>query len=66
MLNPSSGVLLREVEELDAIGPRAFIVVDKTSAACALLGAALTAADIGVVDLVGTWLLLCAMCAWTR
>ena len=66
MLNPSSGALLRGVEELDATGPRALIVIDKTSAACALLGAALTAADTGVVDLVGTWLLLCAICAWTR
>lgn len=24
------------------------------------------ASDIGVVALVGTWLLLCAICAWTR
>ena len=63
MLNPSSGALLREIKELDATGPRAFIAIDSPSTACALLGAALTAADIGVVDLVGTWLLLCAICA---
>lgn len=66
MLNPSSDGLLLGVEGINAPGPRALVVIDNASAACALLGAALTAADTGVVDLVGAWLLLCAMCAWTR
>lgn len=66
MLNPSSAGLLLGVEGFDAPDPRALVVIDSPSAVCALLGAALTATDTGVVDLVGTWLLLCAMCAWTR
>lgn len=54
MLNPSSDVLLLEIEGFEAPRARAFIVIDSPSAACALLGAALTAADTGVVDRVGT------------
>lgn len=54
MLDPSSAGLLPEVEGFDALGPRALIVIDNPSAACALFGAALTAAETGVVDLVGT------------
>lgn len=66
MLNPSSDALLLGVEEFDVPDPRALVVIDNPSAACALLGAALRAADTGVVDLVGAWLLLCAICALTR
>ena len=54
MINPSSDVLLLGVEEFDRPRPRALLVIDSPSAACALLGAALTAADTGVVDRVGT------------
>ena len=54
MLNPSSDVLLLDIEGFELPFPRAFIVIDSPSAACALLGAALTAADTGVVDRVGT------------
>ncbi len=53
MLNPSSDAILLGVEAFDAPGPRALVVIDNPSAACARLGAALTAADTGVVDLVG-------------
>ena len=53
MLNPSSDAILLGVEGLDAPGPRALLVIDNPSAACARLGAALTAADTGVVDRVG-------------
>ena len=63
MLNPSSDALLLEVKDFDAPSPRASLVIDNPSAVCALLGAALTAADTGVADLVGAWLLLCAICA---
>ena len=54
MLNPSSDALLLGGKGFDAPGPRALLVMDNPSAACARLGAALTAADTGVVDLVGT------------
>ena len=54
MLNPSSDALLLDIEGLEVPRPRALIVIDSPSAACALLGAALTAADTGVVDRVGT------------
>lgn len=54
MLNPSSDALELGVGGLEAPCPRAFIVIDSPSAACALVGAALTAADTGVVDRVGT------------
>ena len=54
MTNPSDDVLLLEIEGFEAPCPRAFIAIDSPSAACALLGAALTAADTGVVDRVGT------------
>lgn len=54
MLNPSSDGLLPGVEGFETPGPRALVVIDNPSAACALLGAALTAVDNGVVDLVGT------------
>ena len=36
-------------------------VIDKPSIVCALLGAALKAAETGVLDLVGTALRLCAI-----
>ena len=54
MLSPSSDALLLDIEGVEVPRPRAFIVIDNPSAACALLGAALTAADTGVVDRVGT------------
>lgn len=54
MLNPSSDVLLPDMEGVEAPRARAFKVIDSPSAACALLGAALTTADTGVVDRVGT------------
>ena len=54
MLNPSSDALLLDIEVFEVPRPRAFIVIDSPSAACALLGAALTAVDTGVVDRVGT------------
>lgn len=66
MLIPSSDALLLGVEEFNAPKLRALIVIDNASIVCDLLGAALTAADTGVDDLVGTWLLLCAICACTR
>ena len=66
MLNPSSDGIPLDVGGFDAPGLRSLVVIDNTSAACALLGAALTATDTGVVGLVGAWLLLCAMCALTR
>ena len=53
MLNPSSDALLLDIEGFEVPRPRAFIVIDSPSAAWALLGAALTAADTGVVDRVG-------------
>ena len=53
MLNPSSDALLLDIEGFEVPRPRAFIVIDSPSAACALLGAALTAADTGVGDRVG-------------
>ena len=54
MLSPSSDALLLEIEVFEAPRARAFLVIDSPSAACALLGAALTAADTGVLDRVGT------------
>ena len=45
---------------------RADEVINNPSITCPLLGAALRAADTGVLDLVGTVLLLCAICALTR
>lgn len=53
MLNPSSDALLLDREGFEVPRPRALIVIDSPSAAWALLGAALTAADTGVVDRVG-------------
>lgn len=53
MLNPSSDSLLLFKEVFDAPRPRALLTIDSPSAACALFGAALTAADTGVVDRVG-------------
>lgn len=45
---------------------RDVVVIDRPSTICPLLGAAFKAADTGVLDRVGTALLLCAMCAETR
>ena len=53
-LNPSSDALELGVGGFEAPFPRPFIVIDSPSIACALLGAALTTADTGVVDRVGT------------
>lgn len=50
MPNPSSDALLPDIEGFEVPCPRAFILIDSPSAACALLGAALTAADTGVLD----------------
>lgn len=54
MLNPSSDAFVLPVEEFDTPRPRSPPAIDSPSAACALLGAALVTADIGVVDRVGT------------
>ena len=57
--NKEGGPLGNEFHRVDE-------VIINPSAICPLLGAALRAADTGVLALVGTALLLCAICALTR